>query len=83
MAILGSWWTDTESRYAVVELDLVAVGWEIRKCRFYLSGLPNFTLMVDRQALVAILDRCTMDAIDNPKIQRLKERLSSYSFTTD
>lgn len=38
--------------------------------------------MVDHQALVAILDKYTLDAIDNPKIQRLKERLSPYSFTT-
>ena len=39
-------------------------------------------MMVDHQALVAILDKYTLDAIDNPKIQRLKERLSPYSFTT-
>ncbi|XP_046438430.1 uncharacterized protein LOC124189960 [Daphnia pulex] len=76
------WCSDTESRYAVVELELAAVEWEIRKCRLYLSGLPNFTLVVDHQALVAILDRYTLDAIDNPKIQRLKERLSPYAFTT-
>jgi hypothetical protein len=66
----------------VVELELAAVEWAIRKCRLYLSGLPNFTLVVDHQALVAILDRYTLDAIDNPKIQRLKERLSPYAFTT-
>jgi hypothetical protein len=76
------WGTDTESRYAIVELELAAVEWAIRKCRLYLSGLHNFTLMVDHQALVAILDKYTVDAIDNPKIQRLKERLSPYSFTT-
>jgi hypothetical protein len=78
----SGWCSGTESRYAVVELELAAVEWAIRKCRLYLSGLPNFTLMVDHQALVAILDRYTLDAIDNPKIQRLKERLSPYSFTT-
>ena len=38
--------------------------------------------MVDHQALVAILDTYTLDAIENPKIQRMKERLSPYSFTT-
>ena len=76
------WCTDTESRYAIVELELAAVEWAIRKCRLYLSGLPTFTVMVDHQALVAILDKYTLDAIENPKIQRLKERLSPYSFTT-
>lgn len=38
--------------------------------------------MVDHQAVVAILDKYTLDAIENPKIQRLKQRLSPYSFTT-
>jgi hypothetical protein len=76
------WCTDTESRYAIVELELAAVEWAIRNCRLYLSGLPTFTVMVDHQALVAILDKYTLDAIENPKIQRLKERLSPYSFTT-
>jgi hypothetical protein len=78
----GGWWTpiragvQTLNPYAIVELELAAVEWAIRKCRLYLSGLPNFTLMVDHQALVAIMDKYTLDAIDNPKIQRLKERLS-------
>ena len=65
-----------------MELELATVEWVIRKCRLYLSGLPTFTVMVDHQALVAILDKYTFDAIENPKIQRLKERLSPYSFTT-
>ena len=56
--------------------------WAIRKCRLYLSGLPDFTLVVYHQALVAILDKYTLDAIENPKIQRLKERLAAYSFHT-
>jgi hypothetical protein len=74
--------TDTESRYAILELELVALEWAIRKCRLYLLGLPNFKLMVDHQALVAILDKYTLDAIDYPKIQRLKKRVSPYSFTS-
>ena len=62
------WYSDTKSRYAIADLELAAVEWAIRKCRLYLSGFPNFTLMVDHQAFVAILDRYTLDAIDNTKI---------------
>ena len=76
------WCTDTESRYAFVELELAAVEWAMRKCRLYLLGLPIFTLTVDHQALVTILDRYTLDAVDNPKLQRLKERLTPYVFNT-
>jgi hypothetical protein len=63
-------------------LELEAVEWAIRKCSLYLSGLPTFVVMVDHKALVAILDKYTLNAIENPKIQRLKKRLSPYSFTT-
>ncbi|XP_046437914.1 uncharacterized protein K02A2.6-like [Daphnia pulex] len=38
--------------------------------------------MIDHQALVTILDRYTLDAVENPKLQRLKERLTPFVFTT-
>ncbi len=76
------WCTDPETRYAIVELELAAVEWAVRKCRLFLLGLPKFTLLVDLQPLVSILDRKTLDMVDNPKLQRLKERLSPFVFTT-
>ena len=76
------WCSDTESRYAIVELELAAAEWAVRKCKLYLLGLPSFSLVVDHQALVSILDRKTLDLVENPKLQRLKERLSPYVFTT-
>ena len=36
--------TDTESRYAMVELELMGAAWAMKKCRMYLLGLPHFTL---------------------------------------
>ena len=74
--------SDAESRYAVVELELCAVEWAMRKCRLYLIGLPSFTLVVDHQALVTILDKYTLDAVENPKHQALKEKLTPYVFKT-
>jgi hypothetical protein len=65
-----------------VELELAAAEWAIRKCKLYLKGLPAFTLVVDHQALVPILNNYTLDAVENPKIQRLKERLAPYIYTT-
>ncbi len=66
-----------------MELELAAVEWAMRKCRLYLLGLPHFRLVVDHQALVTILDKYTLDAVENPKLQRLKERLSPFIFTTE
>jgi hypothetical protein len=62
------WCTDTESRYAIVELELAAVEWAMQKCRLYLLGLPSFQLVVDHQALVTILSKYTLDAVENPKL---------------
>lgn len=58
------WCMDTEFRYAIVELVLAAAEWAIRKCRLYLMGLPTFTLVVDHQALVPILNNNTLDAVE-------------------
>ncbi|KAG0722364.1 Transposon Ty3-I Gag-Pol polyprotein [Chionoecetes opilio] len=74
--------SDTETRYAVVELELLAVVWAMRKCRMYLLGLSTFELVVDHKPLVPILDHHTLDAIDNPRIQRLKEKIAPYVFST-
>ena len=38
--------TETQSNYAMVELELLAVVWAMRKCRIYLQGLPSFELIV-------------------------------------
>jgi hypothetical protein len=74
--------SDTESRYAMVELELLAVVWATKKCHLYLVGLPKFTLVVDHQPLVTILDRYTLDCVENPRLQRLKEKLQRYVFQT-
>ena len=72
--------SDTESRYAMVELKLRAAQWAMKKCRLYLMGLPTFTLIVDHQPLVTILDRYTLDQVENPRLQRMKEQMSSFTF---
>ena len=54
----------------------------MKKCRLYLMGLPTFTLIVDHQPLVTILDRYTLDQVKNPRLQRMKEQMSSFTFQT-
>ena len=66
----------------MVELELLAAVWAVKKCRLYLLGLPKFTLVVDHQPLVSILDKFTLDAVENPRLQRFKEKLAPYVFTT-
>ena len=74
--------TETESRYAMVKLELLGVVWAIRKCRTYLQGMPKFDVVVDHKPSESILNDQTMEMIDNPRIQRLKEKLCAYTFHT-
>ena len=72
--------TNIELRYAMVELELLAVVWAVKKCYVYLQGLPSFDIVVDHKPLESILNNQTLDMIDNLRIQRLKEKLSYYVF---
>ena len=48
--------TDTETRYAVIELECLAVAWAVKKCHIFLSGLDYFTIVTDHNPLVPILN---------------------------
>lgn len=73
--------SDVESRYAVIELELAAVNWAVHKCNTYLKGLPHFDIIVDHRPLVPILNTKLLSEIENPRLQRIREKLSSYTFT--
>ena len=73
--------TETESRYAMIELELTAAVWAMKKCRTYLLG-KAFELVTDHRPLLPILNDYTLDTIENPRLQRLKEKTSQFQFTT-
>ncbi|XP_045114017.1 uncharacterized protein LOC123506168 [Portunus trituberculatus] len=71
--------TDTETRYATIELEMLAVVWAMGKTKFYLTGLQHFNLVTDHRPLVPILNSYSLDAIENPRLQRLKEKIARTS----
>ena len=73
--------SDAESRYAIIELELLAVTWAISKCHIFLTGLPHFSVFTDHHPLVPILNKHRLDEIENPRLQRLKTKLMGYNFT--
>ena len=73
--------SDTETRYAMIELELLAVVWAAQKCKPYLSG-KSFELVIDHRPLVPILDSYTLDQIENPRLQRLVMKLQMFQFST-
>ena len=71
--------SDTESRYAVIELELLALAWACKKCSIYLSGMQRFEVMTDHRPLIPILNSKSLAEIENPRLQRLRERLTSFN----
>ena len=75
--------SDAESRYAIIELELLAVTWAILKSNIFLAGLPHFTILTDHHPLVPILSNHHLDEIENPRLQRLKMKIMGYTFTAE
>lgn len=74
--------SEVETRYVTVELELVAVVWTLRKCRTYFLGLPHFSLVIEHKPLVSILNDYTLDAVENPQLQRRGARDNTLPFLT-
>ena len=73
--------SDTEARYAVIELEMLAVCWAISKCKLFLSGLQHFTVITDHNPLIPIINNHRLDEIENPRLQRLKTKMMAYNLT--
>ena len=72
---------DTESRYPVTELEMLLVCWAVSKCRLFLIGLQTFTIIIDHNPLIPILNNHCLNELDNPRLQRLKMWLMGHTFT--
>ena len=72
--------TDAEVRYAVIELELLAVTWAIRKCRVFLMGMQHYNVITDQNPLISILNHHRLDEIDNPTLQCLHAKIMAFNF---
>ena len=73
--------TDAETRYAMVELEALAILWAIRKCTLYLTAMPHFDVVSDHNPLKSLFNKTDIAAIENPKVQDYRMKLMSYNFT--
>ena len=72
--------TPTHQRYAVCELECMAVQWAIKKSDFYRRGLPHFEIWTDHKTLVGVFSKGLNDS-DNPRLMRFREKIMFYNFT--
>ena len=72
-----------ESRYTIIELELLAVTWAVLKCKMFLEGLQHFKVITDHNPLIPILNSHRLDEIENPQLQRLRTRIMVYNLTAE
>ena len=70
-----------ESRYAVCELECLAILWAIKKCKYYLAGIPTFKVHTDHNSLVGLFKKELPD-VQNPRLLKYLEDLQGYNFET-
>ena len=72
--------SSTESNYAPIEGEALAVAWALEQTRFFTMGCPNLLVIVDHRPLVKILGDRRLDEIENPRLFRLKRRTLMWHF---
>ena len=70
----------SESDYAPIEGEALAVSWALRKGRMFLLGCPKFNVITDHQPLIKILDDKSLGDIENPRLVKFKERTLAFNF---
>ena len=69
--------SDTESRYATIEVKLLALTWAANKCSIYLKGMQHLEILTDHRPLVPIPSKKYVQDIENLRLQRLREVLTT------
>ncbi len=72
--------TDAQSRYAVIELECLGIQWAVQKCDYFLKGCQDFSVITDHKPLLGVFSK-DIGMVENPRLQRLRMKLSPYSFT--
>ena len=72
--------TETQQRYATIELECLAILVAVRKCDFYLRGLPSFEVITDHRPLLGVFKN-DIFKLDNARLMRIREKLIPYNFT--
>ncbi len=76
--------TQAETRYAMIELEMLAIAWACQKTRIFIEGLSRkqFEIWTDHAPLVPILEKQSLPDIANKRLQRLKMKVEHLTFKT-
>ena len=77
----GSRFTNpSESHYALIEGEALAVAFGLSQCRMFILGCPDLIVAVDHKPLIRILNDRSLESIDNPRLRILKEKTLMFRF---
>ena len=68
--------TETEKRYAPIELEALAIAYAVEKCGIFLKGGPKFEIWTDHKPLESIFKKHYVE-VNNPRVKRFMERITS------
>ena len=78
---MGSRFTSaTESRYASVEGEALAVAEALEKARYFVLGCNDLVIAVDHKPLLKIFGDRSLENIPNARLRNLKEKTLRYKF---
>ena len=81
LILAGSRFTkESESRYAPIEGEALAVAYGLNQCRMFVLGSPDLIVAVDHKPLTKILNDRSLDNIENPRLLRLKEKTLQFEY---
>ena len=70
----------TESRYAAVEGEALAIAWGLEQTKYFTQGCSNLLVVTDHKPLVKIFKDRTLDEIPNTRLFRIKQRTLPWHF---
>ena len=75
LIFVGSRFTkDSESNYAPIEGESLALCYGLKSCRMFVLGCPYLTCAVDHKPLIKIFSDQSLEKIENPRILDFKEK---------
>ena len=79
--MVGSRFTNkSESNYAPIEGELLAVTYGLKKTKYYTLGSEKLTVCVDHKPLLGVLGDTELEKIDNTRLEKLKEKTLGWRF---
>ena len=79
IALVGSCFTHaSESRYAPIEGEALAIADALEKARFFVLGCKDLTIAVDHKPLLKIFGDRSLEDIPNARLRNLKEKTLRY-----